>query len=138
MIDFHLPIIPPKTTSQTKRLVMIGGKPRFFHKASHQAAESDLLTLCAEYAPDKPIEGPVELYVVYIFPWRKSEPQRNRGKGLIYHTSRPDAGNLAKLLEDVLTKLQFWRDDSQVARQMVSKFWGEYPGIRVMITPLQT
>jgi Holliday junction resolvase RusA-like endonuclease len=133
MIEFHLPIVPPKTTSQTKRLVMVGGKPRFFHKASHQDAESDLLTLCAPYTPDAPIQGAVALEVGFVFPWRKSEPKRERAQGWKYHTVRPDAGNLVKLLEDVLTKLQFWQDDSQVAYQLVMKYWGDKPGIHVLI-----
>jgi Holliday junction resolvase RusA-like endonuclease len=133
MIEFHLPIIPPKTTSQTKRLVMVAGKPRFFHKASHQDAESDLLTLCAPYTPDEPMHGPVALEVGFVFPWRKSEPRKERAQGWKYHTVRPDAGNLVKLLEDVLTKLQFWGDDSQVAHQTVIKYWGDKPGIHVLI-----
>jgi hypothetical protein len=38
-----------------------------------------------------------------------------------------------KLIEDCLTKLGFWQDDSQVADLHVSKAWGAAVGIYVAI-----
>ena len=135
-ISFHLPIVPPKATSQTKRLLVIGGRPRFFPKKKHQQAENDLLLLCQPHAPDTPLSGPVRLHVDFVFPWRKSESKKRRAAGRLPNDKRPDADNLVKLLGDVLTKLQFYKDDGQVADLRVTKAWGDRVGIAVEVGPL--
>jgi Holliday junction resolvase RusA-like endonuclease len=132
-IEFHLPIVPPKATSQTKRLLIIKGKPMFFHKKEHQIAENDLTLLCSKHVPEQPIAGPVMLSVRFVFPWRKSEKKSVVAQGYAPHTSRPDLSNMIKLIEDVLTRLGFWNDDSQIARLDISKHWGNMPGITVTI-----
>jgi Holliday junction resolvase RusA-like endonuclease len=58
-------------------------------------------------------------------------PKSHYGKGghvkasaPVCHVSKPDADNLAKLVLDRITRGgQIWRDDSQVARLRVEKFW---------------
>lgn len=137
MIAFRLDIIPPKATSQTKRLVLIGDKPRFFPKKEHAQAEQDLLNLCMPHRPTDPIKGPVMLEVHFVWPWRKSEPKRNTIWGNRPKDTRPDCDNLVKLVADVLTKLHFWGDDSQVADLRVSKAWGDKPGLTVKIEPIK-
>jgi Holliday junction resolvase RusA-like endonuclease len=133
MITFRLAIIPPKTTSQTKRLVMVAGKPRFFAKKEHQSAENDLMLLCAPHAPATPLEGPIGLHVEFIFPWRKNESKRRIALGRVPNDTRPDCDNLVKLVGDVLTKLRFYRDDGQVADLHVTKAWGDRVGISISI-----
>jgi len=136
MIAFHLPIVPPKATSQTKRLVMVGGKPRFFPKKEHAQAENDLLLLCRPFAPAEPLAGPLTLRVDFVFPWRKSEPKRRLALGRVPMDARPDCDNLVKLVADVLTRLGFYGDDGQVAALQVTKAWGDRPGIAVAIEPM--
>ncbi len=138
MVSFHLPIIPPKATSQGagKRIAVINGRPMFFKNQKAVSAEHDLLMLCAPHTPQERLEGPVVLDVEFVWPWRKSEPKRRLAMGRAHHTSKPDCSNIIKQLEDVLTKLQFWTDDGQVADLRVSKFWGDTPGIRVSIAEL--
>jgi Holliday junction resolvase RusA-like endonuclease len=135
-IEFHLPIVPPKATSQTKRLVIIKGKPMFFHKKEHQIAENDLTLLCSKHVPEQPIAGPVHLGVHFYFPWRKSEKKSVIARCFAWHTSRPDLSNMIKLIEDVLTRLGFWNDDSQIAQLIVTKHWAKTPGIDITIKPL--
>lgn len=138
MIAFHLPIIPPKATSQGagKRIVVVKGKPLFFKNARAQTAENDLTLLCSRHVPAQPMEGPLSLSIDFVFPWRTSEPQKRRALGRVPHTSKPDCSNLVKMLEDCLTKLRFWQDDSQVADLHVSKAWGAAVGIYVAIRPV--
>lgn len=136
MIAFHLPIVPPKATSQTKRLVMVAGRPRFFAKKEHQSAENDLLLLCSAHAPAAPLAGPVRLRVDFVFPWRKSEPKRRLALVKVPNDTRPDCDNLVKLVGDVLTKLQFYADDGQVADLHVTKSWGDRIGISVSISEM--
>ena len=58
-------------------------------------------------------------------------PKSHYGKGghvkasaPVCHVSKPDADNLAKLVLDRITRGgRIWRDDSQVARLHVEKFW---------------
>lgn len=138
MIYFHLPIIPPKATSQGagKRIVIVRGKPMFFKNHKAQSAENDLTLLCAPHRPERPFVGPVSLHIDVVFPWRKNEPKRRLAMGRVPHTTRPDASNIVKMIEDVLTKLVFWDDDSQVADLRVTKAWGDRVGITVSIAPL--
>lgn len=138
MITFHIPITPPKATSQTKRLVMVGGKPRFFPKKEHQAAENDLMVLMAQHAPASPMAGPLRLSVDFVFPWRKSETKRRMACGKLPNDARPDCDNLVKMVADVLTKLSFYRDDGQVSDLHVTKAWGDRVGITVSIKPIST
>jgi Holliday junction resolvase RusA-like endonuclease len=135
-ISFHLPISPPKATSQTKRLVMSFGKPRFFPTKAHQTAERELLALCAPYAPARPLRGPLRLAVTFVFPWRTAEPKKRRALGKAYCDTRPDLDNMVKLVADVLTKKGFYEDDGQISVLHIAKFWGDQIGISVDITPL--
>ena len=61
---------------------------------------------------------------------------RGRHPDGAYKTTRPDADNLQKLLKDCMTRLGYWRDDAQVASEIVEKFWAEIPGIYVAVTAL--
>lgn len=137
MITFHLPIVPPKATSQSagKRIVVVKGKPMFFKSGKAQAVENDLTLLCAPHKPRQPFECPITLSVDYVFPWRKSEPKKRRALGRVPHTSKPDCSNMVKMLEDCLTKLGFWKDDSLVSDLQVTKAWGDAVGIYVRIEP---
>lgn len=145
VIAFHVPIVPPKATSQGagKRMMIITSKatgkqlPLFFKSDKAKAAEHDLLVLCAPYKPARPIEGPVRLQVDFVWPWRVSEPKKRISLGRVPHVSKPDLSNVIKMLEDCLTKLGFWKDDGQVADLHVTKAWGDQVGIYVAISPIQ-
>lgn len=88
---------------------------------------------------EQPILGPVAVRIDLLFP----RPQRLRTRTTIgvmtRHTSKPDTDNAAKPILDVLTELGWWRDDSQVAEILVSKWYaaeGDRPGARIMIEEL--
>ena len=108
----------------------------FFKNKKAQSAENDLLLLCSQYAPQSPITEPIKLTVEFAFPWRASEPLKRKALGRAPHTSRPDCSNIIKIIEDVLTKLGFWKDDSLIADLCVRKFWGDQVGITVRIEPI--
>jgi Holliday junction resolvase RusA-like endonuclease len=71
--------------------------------------------------------GAFECKLTFFF----RRPKSHYGKGghvkasaPVCHVSKPDADNLAKLVLDRITRGgQIWRDDSQVARLRVEKFW---------------
>lgn len=139
MIRFHLPITPPRATSQTagRRMAIINGRPRFFKNDAAAGAEHDYLMLCAPHQPAGPICGPVKLAVEFTFPWRKREPKWRLALGSAPMTTKPDLSNAIKSLEDCLTKLGFWHDDGQVADLHVTKAWGERVGILISIEEIK-
>jgi Holliday junction resolvase RusA-like endonuclease len=89
------------------------------------------------------IEGPFEVTMLFRFERPKSHHTKigALGKGRVReHLQKPDADNLAKLVLDVITRLQrCWKDDDQVVRLKVEKCWtpdGCIPGCRLVITAL--
>lgn len=60
--------------------------------------------------------GPLELEIVCVF-------ERAKSNKTAHHTQRPDASNLAKLIEDTANGI-LWHDDSQVIDLRVRKVWG--------------
>ena len=112
-------------------------KLRIAHVAQ---AESDLLSLVRSVLPSDWItilDGPIRLEVSFTFPWRKSEPKKNRTMPLRHMDVSPDCSNIIKMLEDCLTRLNVWRDDGQVAELRVQKFWGDTPGISITVYKIQ-
>jgi len=71
--------------------------------------------------------GAFEVKLTFFF----RRPKSHYGKGghvkasaPVFHVSKPDADNLAKLVLDRITRGgQIWRDDSQVATLRVEKYW---------------
>lgn len=133
MIEFHIDCIPPKATAQQAKITMIGGKPRKYDPKNVKAAKQSMIALLQPFKPEKPLEGPVKLSVTWVYPWRKSEPKKNRIEPLKPCDTRPDCDNLSKAFCDILTRLNFWNDDSQVYYLIFRKYWGETPGITVKI-----
>jgi Holliday junction resolvase RusA-like endonuclease len=115
--------VPPSTTAQQKRLVMVGGKPRFFHSKRLLAEEEVWGILLGRHIPAAPFEGPLTLTVRYIYPHKKRTSKQTQAQ-LIPKITKPDAGNAAKHFEDVLVKLRFVVDDAQFARVTFEKWHG--------------
>lgn len=137
MITFHLPIVPPKTTHQAKKIVRVGGFTKLADKPELREVVSDYMTLLRPYVPAKPFEGAIILNLEFTFPWRKSEPKRNRVFRTMPHTSKPDWDNMAKTLVDVMVKLGFMRDDAQIFDSRVRKLWGDEVGINITIEEVE-
>jgi Holliday junction resolvase RusA-like endonuclease len=86
------------------------------------------------------IEGPFEVVLVFNFQRPKSHflTSGALGKGRVReHVQKPDADNLAKLVLDVITRLQrCWKDDDQVVRLVVEKCWASRAGCQLGVTAL--
>lgn len=135
-LSFFIPCVPPSATAQQKGVMVIAGKPRFFKKARIRQAENTWHSLLQPHAPPAPLQGPLSFVLELTYPWRKSEKKSVRNAYFrVPMDTRPDAGNIAKMCEDVMTTLRFWNDDSQIAALIVRKFWGDEPGIRVRVLP---
>lgn len=53
-----------------------------------------------------------------------------------YKYTKPDTGNLNKLLFDVMEDLGYWDNDARVASEITEKFWAKTPGIYISIEKL--
>lgn len=141
VISFHLSCVPPRTNHQRKRIVTIRTKAKgtFSRLADSDElndAKAMLDSLLLPHQPPEPITGPVALRLAFTWPWLKSHGKRLRAQyPAIPHTSKPDCSNIAKTLEDRLVALRFIEDDRHVVMLIVSKEWGDDPGIRVTIQP---
>lgn len=135
-LSFRIDCIPPTATAQQKGAFVCGGHVRFFKKRKVRESENFLAALLSMYAPDVPFAEPVVVEARWTFPWRKSERKKVVKAGVpVPHTSRPDLDNLEKNLLDVLTRLNFWTDDSLAFDKRTSKWWGPKPGIDIRIRP---
>lgn len=130
MIRFFLPMNPPRTTAQQKRVVVTSkGKQLRYEDDALKAAHEKLRAYLAPQRPQQPIRGPIRLIVKWLF----MDAGRRYRDGA-YKTTRPDTDNLQKMLKDVMTECHYWCDDAQVASEIVEKFWvRKHPGIYVEV-----
>ena len=111
--------------------------PMFFKSAEMEAEEQTWAALLRPHVPGEPLSGPVELSIVMVYPYLKSTRKGDIGK-LLPKVSKPDTGNAAKHLEDLLAKMRFMNDDAQVARLQLEKWHGpdREVGIRIRLHSL--
>jgi Holliday junction resolvase RusA-like endonuclease len=134
MISIAIRTPPPTITAQMKRVVVIAGRPRFFHSREMQQQEALWSALLQPYQPTQPLDGPLALSIRLIYPHLKSVRKTDVHK-LLPKTSSPDLDNAIKMLADLLTKLRFIADDSRVARLTAEKFFGpdSQAGVEIQI-----
>ena len=131
-----IPCVPPKATHQGSAMILRrrDGTP-FVGKASNSAgakAKKNLLNLLCSHAPRVPFEGPTEVSVKLIFPWRKSEPKKNKENGTVPMVTKPDLDNLSKMIVDSMADANwFTGGDQQVYRLTLEKYWGDEVGIYI-------
>ena len=134
MIRVKLDIVPPTATAQQKGVFVRNGRAHFFTKAKVRDAEDFLAAMLAPHAPAEPLRGPVYFQARWCFPYRKSEPKRVTNAGReIAHTVRPDLDNLEKSLLDVLTRLRYMEDDSQIFLKSTAKVLGPKPYLAIAL-----
>jgi Holliday junction resolvase RusA-like endonuclease len=128
-IEFFMAMIPPTCTHQEHKVSVVNSKPVFYDPPELKAARSKLTGYLAQHKPEKSFDGGVRLVVKWCFP-------RGKHKNGEYRITKPDTDNLQKLLKDCMTACGFWKDDAQVASEIVEKFWAEIPGIYVRVESL--
>lgn len=130
MIDFFMAMEPPTHTHQEKQAKVVNGKPVFYEPQEVKTARQKLKAYLGQHVPEQKFKGPVRLTTWWCF------PVKGRHKDGEYRTSRPDTDNLVKMLKDVMTELHFWKDDAQVASEVIEKYWSDIPGIYVKVESL--
>ena len=138
---------PPTATAQMHVRAGVGkksGKP-FVYKTQSDISKKYALVIDAlkTHAPKDPIEGPVALTIILYYPWRKEDlktvadrAKRDKTGYWEWHTTKPDAGNIKKEIEDQMTSLRYWIDDAQVCDPRVLKVRTKYPRVEIIVKEL--
>lgn len=121
----------PKGTAQQKgeAIRYKNGAPYIQHykKDNISAARTEFIYKLKPNAPKNPSEGPIVLYVWFIF------DTKNKKLWGQYKTTRPDLDNYVKELKDAMTACGFWLDDSQVVDLRIVKTYAEKAAICINV-----
>jgi Holliday junction resolvase RusA-like endonuclease len=89
-----------------------------------------------------PLGGPIAADVEFTMP----RPQNHYGTGKnagrvkasapIFPARMPDIDKLLRAILDALTVAQVWADDGQVVTCIARKRYGEQPGVRISVAPI--
>jgi Holliday junction resolvase RusA-like endonuclease len=141
LIEFTVPAIPVAQPRQRHRVVTSGGKSfatNYTPKNDPVNAFKAAVQLAASQAyQGPPLEGPLMMNLVFVFPRPKSLPKK-AGTSRLWHTKKPDRDNLAKSVQDCLNGL-LYRDDSQICNGYLMKFIAtenEQPHVVVCVAKL--
>lgn len=126
-IKFFIPMQIPNVTQQTHKITTVNGRPRIYEPAELRTVRQLFRDHLARYRPEVPLEGPVELYVVWCYPATKTHPAGT------WKTTKPDTDNLIKLVKDEMTHLGFWLDDAQVCMELNAKCYDRISGVSFRI-----
>ena len=91
----------------------------------------------AQHAPEKPLEGPLHLRLVFQYAWRKAETKAWIAHGHRGKDTKPDWDNLCKQVCDVMEKCGFFTNDSQLAWVEVYKVWTGRVGVAIEIEEIE-
>ena len=134
-VDFHIScIVQPKQSVRSRVAYSKTGKP---YVATYQTQKikknaEALASLIAPYRPQRSLVGPLCALYVVRYPFRKSEPKKNR-KGPIPKTTTPDHEQLAKQLGDVLQSCGFFANDAHIYHATVVKLWDARQDVHIYI-----
>lgn len=131
-IYIRLDFPPTNTTHQSGTRQRRGGKGTY-KTPELQGLEARYAVALMPHRPAKPLEGPLCLWIDFVFPWRKTEPKKNRLNGSIFKDTIPDLDNMEKTVKDMLKNCGFYYNDSQVANKRTTKWWGDRPGITIQL-----
>jgi Holliday junction resolvase RusA-like endonuclease len=134
MIEFFVPGKPEAL--KRHRTYRFGSKNINVDPSS--AAKDSFLVRACSHRPKEPIREALAVVMEFRFPRPKSHYTSKgiRSTAPLYHTSRPDADNLAKFVADALNGI-FWHDDSCIAQLIVEKKYGATPGVFLRIMPAE-
>ena len=135
--EFFIECIPPKTTHQSSTQILKTKGGRYFvgKTSKGKAIQSELIHLFSFFAPPEPYTKPISLSIRWHFPWRKSEPKKNKVLGAYPVTTRPDLDNLAKGAIDAMQGAGFF-EDSIIYDLHITKLWSDKAGIEVKLREL--
>lgn len=124
MISVFIPMKIPRATHQQKKFTKNG---LVYEPIGVKEARAKYEAYFFKHKPQTRFTQPLGVTLVFQFKERNPK-QRGRPK-----VTRPDLDNMAKLPLDVLTRLEYWNDDNQIADLRLVKVYGEVEGIGLTI-----
>ncbi|MGX6962446.1 RusA family crossover junction endodeoxyribonuclease [Vagococcus xieshaowenii] len=136
MVSFFISLKKVPTTTHQQKQVNVAmtkktGKPVFYEPEDLKKARALLMAHLGQHVPAKRINGPLRMTVKWLF------PVTGKHKNGEYKYTKPDLDNSNKLLQDCMTELGFWKDDSYVVSLIAEKFWAELPGIFIELEEIE-
>lgn len=107
-------------------------------KNFEETIKFEFMSNTCDKLPIYPKEVPLKVEMVFAFQVPKSYSKTKREKcllGIIQHTKKPDADNVAKAVCDSLNGLAF-EDDSQITVMTLEKIYAEEPYVEIKIRPV--
>ena len=107
-------------------------------KDFEDAIRFEFMASNCEKMPVYPKDIPLKVDMTFAFGIPKSYSKKKREQclnGIIQHTKKPDADNVAKAVLDALSDGYAMEDDSQVVVMQLEKIYAEEPYVEVKIYP---
>ncbi|GAB7387395.1 RusA family crossover junction endodeoxyribonuclease [Bacillaceae bacterium] len=121
------------------RATSVNGYVRMYDPRKSRDYKDYVRLVASEHAPDKLIEGPIALWVRVYRPIPKDMSKKRRAlaeQGKLRPTKKPDVDNYLKSIKDALKNV-IWKDDSQVVRVIIDKFYSEKPRVEISIEEIE-
>ena len=120
---------PPRSTFQQR-------DKEFHLTANAKLAMAQWQAIVEKYVPPQPIKGALSFKMIVSFPHTAESIRRNDGLP-VPKITRPDGVNILKGVEDIMTRLGFWEDDSQLAVECIERWHSEVPGVTFVIEHIE-
>lgn len=131
MTEFFMPMIKlPTSTKQERGWSKTKSGKVCTYDRDNKDAEAKLKAFLAQHVPPEPYTGALRLVVKWLFPLKGNHKDGE------WYTQKPDYDNLPKAMNDIMTKLGYWKDDCIIASGVTEKIWSAIPGIYVRIEEL--
>lgn len=139
-IEFFVPGAPvgkgrPRAARRGAGVVMFTPEKTADYEALVAATAAAALAGGMRIGTSQLLDGPLAAMLEMQFPvpssWSKAKRARALA-GVEWHTSKPDADNVAKAILDACNGVVF-RDDAQVVMLAATKAFSDEPGVRVVI-----
>ena len=107
-------------------------------KDFEDAIRFEFMASCCDRMPVYPKGTPLKVDMTFAFGVPKSYSKRKHEQcllGIVQHTHKPDADNIAKAVLDAISGGYAMDDDSQVVTLTMEKIYAEEPYVEVRIYP---
>ena len=122
-----LHVIGTPAAEPRPRCACIGGRGKAYVKRSDEQKEwrKAIGIQVDNHFDGERFQGPVAIEITLRFPRPQRLKRKKDSPWMIRKDTKPDIDNLAKAILDVLTEKQVWKDDSQVYRLVINKYYVE-------------
>lgn len=131
IISMYIPCNPPTAWGKNSKNAYNG---RVVTNRNIASTKSLMVGLLAPKAPKEPLQGPLRLNVMVVWPFKKTERKSITQSGShIPKITRPDGDNVLATIKDVMESLGYFNDDSQIYCEHIERWHGPKGFIRIIL-----